>query len=168
MDLKQNGGGIDVQNGSNNVGSSLDGSQQNSDLYFCSRCDQKLKWHEKEEHEDWHFAKDLQSQEQDGAGASARPTQAVPQPQRPISKQAADSKDTQPPDYAPPSYPPPPAAPQPADSNNTQPSNYAPPSYPPPTNGASRAAARHHTNQVIEAGKVRARDEVRSTFSFTR
>ena len=38
---------------------------------------------------------------------------------------------------------------------------YAPPAGPPPANVAGRAAARHHTNQVIEAAKVRARDEVR-------
>ena len=45
-------------------------------------------------------------------------------------------------------------------SQSNQPPSYAPPSMPPPT--ASRARARNHTNQVIEAGKVRARDEVRS------
>lgn len=44
-----------------------------------------------------------------------------------------------PPDYAPPGYAPPPGA--------------------PPANGASRSSARHHTNQVIEAGKIRAHDE---------
>lgn len=32
---------------------------------------------------------------------------------------------------------------------------------PPPANGGGVAAARHHTNPVIEAGKLRARDEVR-------
>lgn len=42
------------------------------------------------------------------------------------------------------------------------PPGYAPPAGPPPANGASRAAARNHTNQVVEAAKVRARDEVRS------
>lgn len=36
---------------------------------------------------------------------------------------------------------------------------YAPPSDPPPR--ASRAVVHHHTNKVIEAGKVRAQDEVR-------
>ncbi|KAK4500600.1 hypothetical protein PRZ48_008789 [Zasmidium cellare] len=36
---------------------------------------------------------------------------------------------------------------------------YAPPAGPPPGLGADRRNIRHHTNQVIEAGKVRARDE---------
>jgi hypothetical protein len=40
---------------------------------------------------------------------------------------------------------------------------YAPPRGPPPVNAAGIASARHHTNQVIEAAKVRARDEVRYT-----
>ncbi len=40
------------------------------------------------------------------------------------------------------------------------PPGYAPPSSAPPARGTSRAQARHHTNQVIEAGKLRARDEV--------
>ncbi len=38
---------------------------------------------------------------------------------------------------------------------------YLPPAGAPPANAAGRAAARHHTNQVIEAAKVRAKDEVR-------
>jgi hypothetical protein len=42
-----------------------------------------------------------------------------------------------------------------------QPPAYVPPQGPPPVNAAGIAAARHHTNQVIEAAKVRARDEVR-------
>lgn len=95
---------------------------------------------DKDEHEDWHFAKDLQAQEQDGAAAPAPPAQAPAQTQ--------------------------PLNPQPAgDSKFEQPPGYAPPSYPPPTNGASRERTiRHHTNQVIEAAKIRAKDEVRFTF----
>ena len=38
---------------------------------------------------------------------------------------------------------------------------YLPPAGRPPVNGAGIAAARHHSNPVIEAGKVRAKDEVR-------
>jgi hypothetical protein len=41
---------------------------------------------------------------------------------------------------------------------------YAPPSYPPPSQRASKALIRPHTNQVIEAAHVRARDEVRQFF----
>lgn len=43
---------------------------------------------------------------------------------------------------------------------------YVPPAGPPPANAAGRAAARHHTNQVIEAAKVRARDEVRCSLDM--
>jgi len=88
------------------------------------------------------LCKDLQAQEHDGAVASERPAQAAPQAQRLDLKQASDSKSDQPPDYA-------------------------PPPYPPSNNGASRGTAiRHHTNQVIEASKVRARDEVHLLPSF--
>jgi len=42
---------------------SIDGSwQQPIDGYFCSRCEQSFP-NKKEEHEDWHFAKDLQDQD---------------------------------------------------------------------------------------------------------
>ena len=44
-------------------------------------------------------------------------------------------------------------------SQVNQPPTYAPPPMPPPT--SNRAAARHHKNPVIEAGRIRARDEVR-------
>lgn len=55
------------------------------------------------------------------------------------------------PSYAPPSNPPP------ASGS----SSYALPPGAPPTSGAnSRLAARHHTNPVIEAAALRARDEV--------
>lgn len=112
-----------------------------TDQYFCSRCDQTIHSGSKDEHEDWHFAMDLQAEDQDRALASERPAPAAPQAQRLDLTQAGDSK-------------------------SDQPSEYAPPSYPPPRNGASRATAIHrHTNQVIEAAKVRARDEVR--FAFT-
>ncbi len=138
MDLKQSRGSIEQTKGRNS-----NASQQTSDQYFCSRCDQTIDSDEKDEHEDWHFAKDLQAQEQDGAIASGRPAQAAPQAQRQDLKQAGDSKSYQPPDYA-------------------------PPSYPPPKNGASRATAiRRHTNQVIEAAKVRARDEVHFAVTLT-
>ena len=50
---------------------------------------------------------------------------------------------------------------QPSQDIKGNPPAYLPPAGPPPANAAGRAAARHHTNQVIEASKVRARDEVR-------
>lgn len=57
------------------------------------------------------------------------------------SKKSVDSKNSQAPAYAPPSY--------------------APPSHPPPTKAV---AHRPHTNQVIEAARLRAKDEVRNPF----
>jgi hypothetical protein len=141
MDLKQNFGSIEQKKGRNSIGLALNPSQQTSDQYFCSRCEQTIHSDEKDQHEDWHFAKDLQAQ--DDAIASERPAQAAPQPQRLDLKQAGDSKSDQPPDYP-------------------------PPSYPPPRNVAGGVMAiRRHTNQVIEAAKVRARDEVHFAFTLT-
>ena len=149
MDLKQSFGGDEQTKGDNGTDSALNASQQTVDWHYCSRCDQTIQLDEKAEHEDWHFAKDLETQEPDGAIAPERPAQAAPQAQRQDVKQAGDGKSDQPPQHAPPSYAPP---------------SYAPPSHPPPSNSASRAtASHHHTNPVIEAAKIRARDEVRFT-----
>jgi len=143
MDLKQSDYSFDQKKGGNSTDLKLDASHEGSDQYSCPRCEQTVHLSEKDEHEDWHFAKDLEAQEQDGTTASTRPAQAPPQIQPPDFKQAGDSKGEPPPDYA-------------------------PPSYPPPQNGASRATAtRHHTNQVIEAAKIRARDEV-TLLAFSR
>lgn len=100
-----------------------------------------------------------------------------------MSQPVADSKGHQ---FAPPSYPPP-SGNKPTYSNDTKqngigdaaglgsgsggpqhnggnkqgpPPSYAPPAGAPPVNGTSRTVAHHHTNQVIEAAKVRAKDEV--------
>ncbi len=135
MDLKQSRG-IEQKKGRNSLELVLNASQQTSGQYFCAPCDQTMHLDEKDQHEDWHFAKDLQAREQDGTIALERPAQAAPHMQRLDLKRAGDSKSNQPPEFA-------------------------PPSYPPPKNGASKATAvRRHTNQVIEAAKVRARDEV--------
>ncbi|OAP65179.1 hypothetical protein AYL99_01151 [Fonsecaea erecta] len=106
--------------------------------YFCKRCDQTMGFDLKDEHEDWHFARDLQEQE-DGSTTAAPPTtQATAKPPPVDIKQAGTG-----------------------DSHDHDPPGYAPPSYPPPGAAASRPATTtyRHTNQVIEAGKVRARDE---------
>jgi hypothetical protein len=42
-----------------------------------------------------------------------------------------------------------------------------PPQYTPPTRTARRTNVRPHTNPVIEAGHIRARDEVKITFTLT-
>jgi hypothetical protein len=46
------------------------------------------------------------------------------------------------------------------------PPSYAPPSHPPPASNSARRQYRPHTNPVIQAGQVRARDEVGSLFSL--
>lgn len=62
-----------------------------------------------------------------------------------MSKQTSDSKDSE----------------QGNDSKDKPLLAYAPPSYLPPSQNASMALRRPHTNPVIEAEHVRARDEVR-------
>lgn len=44
---------------------------------------------------------------------------------------------------------------------------YATPSHPPPMQSSSMALRQPHTNPVIEAGQIRARDEVRLASDFT-
>jgi hypothetical protein len=102
------------------------------DQYFCVQCYQSIDSNRKDEHEDWHFAKDLEAEDQKPATKQSQICSNVPQ---------LNSKQDVAPDYPPPTYP--------------------PPTYPPPRS-APRVAGpiRHHTNQVIEAAKIRARDEV--------
>ena len=137
MGMEQDRGSVEQIKLSKNTDLAPKDSSQVVDHYLCSRCDQKLPWHEKDEHEDWHFAKDLEANDEDGTTTSQRPAPTAPQPQAQSLKHGTDSK-------------------------NDQPHNYAPPSYPPP-NASRTTAIRPHTNQVIEAAKVRARDEVRFT-----
>lgn len=103
--------------------------------FVCQRCEQTIPLFSRDEHDDWHFAKDLE-EEQDGSSTQGPP----PQLSSPTSKKDAVNgahKDDQPPQYA-------------------------PPAHPPPRNGASRTMSRRpHTNQVIEVARLRARDEVR-------
>jgi hypothetical protein len=147
MDVKQPDYTADLKKPGNDMDGELYPNQHTSEEYMCPRCEKSMSFNEKEEHDDWHFAKDLESQEGNGVATPQPPPQIyAPPPTAPPShdvksQPASDSKTGQPPGYAPPSY--------------------APPSHPPPAAGASRAKAiRHHTNQVIEAAKVRARDEV--------
>lgn len=107
--------------------------------HACSRCNQMIASHEKEEHKDWHFATDLQSQESSGDGiGQTSPAQSVTQnqPQQSNIKQKGGSVGHHPPAYA-------------------------PPPYLPTTSWASGTVSRRHTNSVIEAAELRARDEVR-------
>ncbi|GAB7353309.1 hypothetical protein MBLNU459_g3807t1 [Dothideomycetes sp. NU459] len=66
------------------------------------------------------------------------------------TSQGQSSMDTKVPAYAPPAHPPP--------SNSSVPA-YAPPAHPPPSSSVSAALRRPHTNAVIEAAHVRAKDE---------
>ncbi|KAK5032520.1 hypothetical protein LTS07_003928 [Exophiala sideris] len=127
MDSKQNIYGIDQKN-------SLNGSQQLADQYVCDQCHESISTYQRDEHNDWHFAKSLDEQGIGEAAEATRP-QVVPNVNQPDLRQTRDQKNDQPP-------------------------TYAPPSHPPPRIVSSVAAPiRAHTNQVIEAAKVRARDE---------
>jgi hypothetical protein len=125
MDSKQSRNGAEQKN-------TLDAPP---DQYSCVQCYQLIDSDQKDEHEDWHFAKDLEAEDQAGQKVAMKQSQIgsnVPQ---------LSSKQDVAPDYPPPNYP--------------------PPTYPPPRSAPSVARPiRHHTNQVIEAAKIRARDEV--------
>lgn len=141
MDIKQSDYSTDLKNPGNDMDGVLDPTQHASDGYLCPRCEKSMSFSEKGEHDDWHFAKDLETQDQGGVATLQPPPPVAPPTQDSKPHPASDEKSGQPPGYAPPSY--------------------APPSHPPPAAGASRAKAiRHHTNQVIEAAKIRAIDEV--------
>lgn len=112
------------------------------DHYLCKQCEQKVPSHEKEEHEDWHLAMDLQSQEENGSGSGSVAQNHPPQPSIQTKPPPQDTKQN-------------------GGGNGHQPPAYAPPSQPPPASGASRSNIRHHTNKVIEAAALRAKDEVR-------
>ncbi|KAF2501775.1 hypothetical protein BU16DRAFT_534405 [Lophium mytilinum] len=89
------------------------------------------------------------------------------------SEKRLDGSNGHPPAYDPPAYPPPSAmaskasqpssdskgAPGGTGNSNGQAPAFAPPAYPPPTTSASNALRRPHTNKVIEAAHIRAKDE---------
>lgn len=112
-----------------------DKSRQPSDQYSCPRCKVSIPSVHKHEHDDWHFATDLQEDDYGdpivSASATHKGTHVPPQ----NGKHASDSKEDRPP-------------------------SYAPPPGPAPTTSAYRTTrTQHYTNQVIEAANVRARDE---------
>ena len=154
MDVKYKGVPVDVLTATTGTGdakSAIGTPHQLSDQYTCPRCSQTFHVDEKSQHEDWHFAGDLQAQEQNGATSPEPQSQPASTIQPLSSKQGRDSKEFQPPSYAPPSHPPP---------SHAASTGYAPPSHPHPRNATNGAATHTHTNQVIEAAKIRARDEV--------
>ena len=92
MDAKQSRGSFQKVEGRNSLDSALDASQQLSDQYFCTRCNQTMHSGEKDQHNDWHFAKDLQAQETMGSSLDS------------IAGPQASDQSSQ---FSPPPYPPP-------------------------------------------------------------
>jgi len=116
------------------------------DQYQCKRCDQSVAVVDKEEHDDWHFAKDLADQD-GGSGSNAQSSLPVPPSDPSLLKKPADKMNQN--DYAPPSYPPPPAQTNGAQSRVSSSA----------TNGRP---TQRYMNVVDRAAELRARDEVRS------
>lgn len=70
--------GDDTQGMKGRVTKVEDSTRRSSgETYICSRCKKSLSTHEKDEHEDWHFAKELQLH--DSAGASSPSVQPLPE-----------------------------------------------------------------------------------------
>ncbi|RMZ87429.1 hypothetical protein DV736_g5356, partial [Chaetothyriales sp. CBS 134916] len=116
------------------------------DLFICPRCEKSLPSLDKVEHEDWHLALDLQAQEEHGSAGStyAAPPTTTQHQQSAYSQTQISQQNAQENAHM-------------SAHKNAQKDNhplYAPPSHPPPS-----ATVRWHTNPVIEAGRVRARDE---------
>jgi hypothetical protein len=106
----------------------------NMDQEACPRCHQVVLSSKKAEHDDWHLATDLQAGEPSGDHTTA-----------PVAKQSTrfDAKSH-----------------QPDIKTIPVPPDYAPPSYPPPTGRRASRPAHAHSNKVIEAAALRAKDEV--------
>ena len=152
---------------------------------ICSQCGQTLHMDQMAEHADWHFAQDLQSQEQQTGSSSVASTPATTTFLTTAGLNGLNSKQSQ--EYAKPAGLSPGFAPSASVNNGpartsvkqdrdakqptTQvrqqssasiPPSYAVPAYPPPAaNGTTRVAIFTHQNQVTRAAEVRARDEVR-------
>lgn len=112
----------------------------------CPDCGEMISPEDKTEHADFHFAKTLQDQEQPAPQSSQPPP--VPMASHP-PPQSHDTKDHKDEKSAPPgSFAPPPDA---------------PPAYLPPAKAQPTSFSQHvpnHTNIVMEAQKIRAKDEV--------
>ena len=133
-----NGDDVADAKGAGSLGPPLSATLQPSHLtYVCDSCKETVQTVCKDEHQDWHFAKDLQLQEDDGAHT----------PNGKAHVSSADRKRH---------------LAQPGDLDANEPPQYAPPAFPPTRNQSSGSAPGHrpHTNQVIEAARIRARDEV--------
>ena len=72
------------------------------DEYTCDRCDVTVSWNEKEEHDDWHLANDLQAQEEQETPGTVQPMVSAKN-----GTNGSTEEDARPPSYAPPSQPPP-------------------------------------------------------------
>lgn len=135
MDLTQERNSIVEKRDVDVIDAKSDMSSQTSDQYLCSRCEQSIPSVGKHEHNDWHFAKDLQEEDHNDVTVSLLISKDTTHVQQQDVKQASDSKNARPP-------------------------SYAPPPGPAPTTSAYRITrTQRHRNQVIEAANVRARDE---------
>ncbi|KAF2149122.1 hypothetical protein K461DRAFT_297586 [Myriangium duriaei CBS 260.36] len=105
----------------------------------CDRCGEQIPARAKTEHDDWHLAKDLQEQDEPQHTGAASPASVQPShhPAAQNPKHHVPDKHTTSPDFAPPSYAPPSTTSQSTRNNDVY----------------------SHSNQVIQAGHVRARDE---------
>ena len=126
MDTRQSNSGSAEKGGP-------DTGLRTSNKYLCLRCNLQLDWNEKREHEDWHFAKDLQDDEEGWEAPTPQGKTPTGPPSQPSTLGALGSNQAV----------------------------YDPPSHPPPSYVSTSATAIHrHTNPVIDAASVRARDEV--------
>jgi hypothetical protein len=129
MDAKHGPSGLEFKQSTNG---------EKAEQFFCERCKLSMKLDEMIEHEDWHLAMDLQTQEEAGSSSTAPPPQPASNPFRSDPDKAGISSG----------------------GKADLPPDYGPPSYPPPSQSSYQQPHREHTNKVIQAARVRARDEV--------
>ena len=81
-----------LQNRDKTVNEDRKPKQVSIELYFCERCSSSLPATEKSEHEDWHFAKDLQVQERTPPDARSLPPSKKTGPGRPAALVSTSKK----------------------------------------------------------------------------
>ncbi|KAI9832131.1 MAG: hypothetical protein M1819_004482 [Sarea resinae] len=97
-DMASSGSGQQKQSGLTNLDDLSRSKEEETDTYICSRCNNELQRAEQAEHDDWHFAKDIEAQERSpgtmehsaNASDSRHPTTTTPRvSQRPAGLAAA-------------------------------------------------------------------------------
>ena len=85
--------GDDTQGMKGRVGKVENSTRQSpSEMYVCSKCKRSLSTHEKDEHEDWHFAKELQFQDSAGSSPSLQPFPEITRPTTHIGQPSTAKK----------------------------------------------------------------------------